>query len=130
MSQRQQVLPGERRTSAIDGRCIADPIASLDSLCLVVIDSASLFGGTRPMAVAPSNRIRFGVFELDSRSGELYKGTRRVLLQEQPFQVLRMLVEAAGELVSRDEIQHRLWPNDTIVEFDTSISTAIKKLRK
>ncbi len=76
------------------------------------------------------NRVRLGAFELDLRAGELLRGTSRVVLQEQPLQILLMLVEARGEVVTREEIKKRLWPNDTVVEFDHSIHTAIKKLRK
>jgi serine/threonine protein kinase/dipeptidyl aminopeptidase/acylaminoacyl peptidase len=75
-------------------------------------------------------RARFGAFELDLKAGELHKGKRVVLLQEQPFQILRMLVEQRGEVVLREEIQKKLWPNDTVVEFDHAINTAIKKLRQ
>ncbi len=82
------------------------------------------------MAVSAPNRARFGDFELDLKAGEVRKGTGRILLQEQPFQILLMLVEHRGEVVSRDEIKKRLWPNDTVVEFDHSIHTAIKKLRQ
>ena len=76
------------------------------------------------------DRARFGVFELNLKAGELHQGGQTVLLQEQPLQVLRMLVVAAGELVTREEIQKKLWPNDTVVEFDHGINTAIKKLRQ
>ena len=76
------------------------------------------------------DRARFGVFELDLKAGELHKNGQAVLLQEQPLQVLRMLVVAGGELVTREEIQDRLWPNDTVVEFDHGINTAIQKLRQ
>jgi eukaryotic-like serine/threonine-protein kinase len=75
-------------------------------------------------------RVRFGVFELDLKSGELRNGDHTSVLQEQPLQVLRMLIEREGELVTRDEIKKKLWPNDTIVEFDHSINTAIKNLRR
>jgi eukaryotic-like serine/threonine-protein kinase len=75
-------------------------------------------------------RVRFGVFELDRKSGELWKGERKTVLPEQPFLVLRILVEHGGEVVSREEIQKRLWPNDTVVEFDHSINAAINKLRR
>ena len=76
------------------------------------------------------DRARFGVFELDLTAGELHKNGEVVLLQEQPFQVLRMLVECGGDVVTREEIKKRLWPNDTVVEFDHGINTAIKKLRQ
>ncbi len=77
-----------------------------------------------------SARVRFGVFELGLTSGELCAGDDRVVLQEQPLQVLRMLVQREGELVTREEIKKKLWPNDTIVEFDHSINAAIKNLRR
>jgi eukaryotic-like serine/threonine-protein kinase len=76
------------------------------------------------------DRVRFGVFELDLRSGELLKGDERTLLQEQPLKVLRMLVEREGKIVIREEIKKKLWPNDTVVEFDYSINAAIKNLRR
>src|ERR1700737_3885139 len=82
------------------------------------------------MAVSPPNRALFGAFELDLKAGEICKGTGKILLQEQPFQILLMLLEHRGEVVTRDEIKKRLWPNDTVGEFDHSIHTAIKKLRK
>jgi len=78
----------------------------------------------------PGQRISFGEFVLDVRAGELRKGGFRIRLQEQPFQILLMLLEHPGEVVTREEIRKRLWPNDTIVEFDHSIGTAIKKLRQ
>ncbi len=75
-------------------------------------------------------RARFGSFSLDLKAGELRSGSTAVLLQEQPLQVLRILVENEGALVSREEIRKILWPNDTIVEFEHSINAAINKLRK
>ena len=75
-------------------------------------------------------RIQLGVFELDLKAGELRKGGRRVRLQEQPFQVLLMLVEHSGEMIPLEEIKKKLWPNDTVVEFDHSIHAAINKLRQ
>ena len=67
---------------------------------------------------------------MDLKAGELCKGSRKILLQEQPFQILLMLVERRGGVVTRDEIKKRLWPNDTVVEFDHSIPPAISKLRQ
>jgi DNA-binding winged helix-turn-helix (wHTH) protein/tetratricopeptide (TPR) repeat protein len=76
-------------------------------------------------------RVRLGVFEVDLRAGELRQDEGAVLvLPDQPLQILRMLIEADGEIVTRDEIRQRLWPNDTVVEFDLGINTAIKKLRR
>ncbi len=75
-------------------------------------------------------RVRFGPFELDLKSGELWEKARKVVLAEQPFQVLRILIEHDGEVATREVIQGKLWPNDTIVEFDHSINAAINKLRR
>jgi serine/threonine protein kinase/DNA-binding winged helix-turn-helix (wHTH) protein/tetratricopeptide (TPR) repeat protein len=75
-------------------------------------------------------RVRIGIFELDLKSGELHWEEEKILLQEQPFQALLMLVERDGEIVTREEIKNKLWPNDTIVEFDHSINAAIKNLRR
>jgi serine/threonine protein kinase len=75
-------------------------------------------------------RVRFGAFELDLKSGELCEGDRRTLLQVQPFKVLLILIERGGEIATRDEIKKKLWPNDTIVEFDHSINVAIGNLRR
>jgi eukaryotic-like serine/threonine-protein kinase len=75
-------------------------------------------------------RMRLGTFEVDLRAGELQTGNQTVRLQEQPFRILLILIEHAGETVSREEIQKRLWPNDTVVDWDHSINTAVKKLRQ
>src|SRR6267154_3651453 len=82
-----------------------------------------------------TSRARFGAFELDLTTGELCSvspanGEPPVLLREQPFQVLRMLIERAGKLVTREDIKHKLWPDDTIVDFDNSINVSIRILRK
>src|SRR5580704_7967902 len=74
---------------------------------------------------------RFEDFMLDLRTGELCHDTGRVIrLPEQPFQILAMLLERPGEVVSREEIRKRLWPNDTIVEFEHRISAAMNRLRQ
>src|SRR6266436_3328975 len=83
-------------------------------------------------------RVRFGTFELNVRSGELVSiGTEpvepesaKVLLREQPFRILRILVERQGQIVSRQEIRQILWPNDTFVDYDRSINVAMAILRK
>jgi len=74
--------------------------------------------------------IRFGIFELDLRAGELRKNGLRVRLQEQPFQVLAMLVERPGEVVGREELQKKLWPADTFVDFDHGLNKVINKIRE
>jgi eukaryotic-like serine/threonine-protein kinase len=76
------------------------------------------------------NRVRLGPFELDLKAGELLGGQDKVMLQQQPFEVLLMLVERRGDVPTREEIRKKLWPNDTVVEFDHAINTAIKKLRQ
>jgi eukaryotic-like serine/threonine-protein kinase len=73
--------------------------------------------------------LRFGVFEVDVRAGELRKQGVRIKLQEQPFQILCTLLEHRGELVTREELRNRLWPADTFVDFDHSLNAAIKRLR-
>jgi Tol biopolymer transport system component/DNA-binding winged helix-turn-helix (wHTH) protein len=74
--------------------------------------------------------VRFGPFELDIQIGELRKNNTRLKLQGQPIQILEMLLAKPGELVTRGEIQQRLWSSDTFVDFDLSLNTAIKKLRQ
>jgi TolB-like protein/DNA-binding winged helix-turn-helix (wHTH) protein/Tfp pilus assembly protein PilF len=74
-------------------------------------------------------RFRFGVFEINLRTGELRKRGMLVRLQEQPFQVLSMLLERRGEVVSREELQKRLWPGDTFVDFDVGLNKAVNKIR-
>lgn len=73
--------------------------------------------------------VRFSVYEVHLRAGELFRAGRKVKLQVQPFHVLAMLLERPGELVAREELQKRLWPADTFVDFDHSLNTAVKKLR-
>jgi serine/threonine protein kinase len=77
-----------------------------------------------------SRMARFGGFELDLRSGELSRGGVRVRLQEQPLRILTMLLEHPGEVVLRDEIRKRLWPNDTAVEIGHGINAAVLRLRE
>src|SRR4029077_11243654 len=74
--------------------------------------------------------VRFGVFEADLRSGELRKQGVKVKLQEQPFQILRILLEHPGEVVSREELQQKIWPADTFVDFDHGLNNAIRRLRE
>lgn len=74
--------------------------------------------------------IRFGVFEADLRAGELHKQGLRVKLQEKPFQLLAILLERPGDVVTREELREKLWPGDTFVDFDHGINIAINKLRE
>jgi len=77
-----------------------------------------------------SLRYRFGVYEADLRAGELLRDGSKIKLQEQPFQVLVVLLERAGDIVTREDLRQRLWPSDTFVDFDHSLNTAINKLRE
>src|SRR6201997_864669 len=84
------------------------------------------------MAVPQSkNRVvRFGVFEIDLTAGELRKNGVKLRLQGQPYQVLTLLLERSGEGVTREELQQKLWPADTFVDFDHSLNTAVSKVRE
>ncbi len=77
----------------------------------------------------PVNVIQVGDFVLRVDSGELLRGNARVPLQEKPMQVLLLLVERGGQLVTREDLRNRLWPADTFVDFDRNLNTAVKKLR-
>jgi DNA-binding winged helix-turn-helix (wHTH) protein/tetratricopeptide (TPR) repeat protein len=76
-----------------------------------------------------TNVVRFGGFELNTSSGELTGSEGKIPLQDQPFQILKLLTERPGEVVTREEIRSRLWPDDTVVEFENAVNAAIKKLR-
>ena len=89
-------------------------------------------GGTEPMLTPPttSRLIRFKTFEVDLKAGEVRRNGHRIRLQQQPLHVLTMLVEHAGDVVTRDELRCRLWPEDTFVDFDQGLNKAINKIRK
>jgi cholera toxin transcriptional activator len=77
-----------------------------------------------------SRIVRFGIFELDVSAGELRKSGMKLRLQGQPLQVLTMLLERPGEVVTREQLQQKLWATDTFVDFDHSLNTAINKVRE
>jgi TolB-like protein/DNA-binding winged helix-turn-helix (wHTH) protein/tetratricopeptide (TPR) repeat protein len=77
-----------------------------------------------------SNIVRFGGFTLDLRTGELLKNGTKIKLQLQPFQVLAMLLQHPGEMVTREELREKLWPEHTFVDFDDGLNTAVRKLRQ
>src|ERR1022692_1418316 len=83
-----------------------------------------------PPSVSPRRRLRFGPYEVDLHSRELRKEGTRLRLQAQPFQLLVMLLERPGQLVTREEICQKLWSTDTFVDFDHSLGTAINKIRE
>ena len=75
-------------------------------------------------------QIRFGPFQLDTQCGQLRKDGTGLKLQGQPVQILEILLERPGELVTREELRQRLWSTDTFVDFDHSLNTVIKRLRQ
>jgi DNA-binding winged helix-turn-helix (wHTH) protein len=79
---------------------------------------------------SPIYRFRFGVFEVDPQTSQIWKSGSRVHLQTQPFQLLVTLLEKQGQLVSRDALRHSLWPDGTHVDFEHSLSVAMYKLRE
>ena len=81
------------------------------------------------MSFSSPQLIRFGLFELDIRSGELRRRGSKVSLQEQPFQALVLLLERPGQVVTREELSKKLWPEDTFVDFERGLNKAINKLR-
>src|SRR5215469_12323349 len=81
-------------------------------------------------SVTPEISYRFGLYVLDPGDGTLTRDSVRVRVQEQPFQLLLLLVERAGQVVSREEIRNRLWPQNTFVEFDKSLGVAVLKVRE
>jgi TolB-like protein/DNA-binding winged helix-turn-helix (wHTH) protein len=81
-------------------------------------------------STASTRIIRFGVFEVDLNAAELRKGGLRVKLPEQPFQILTVLLEKPGELVTREELRNRLWQSDTFVDFDHGVNNAVMRLRE
>lgn len=79
---------------------------------------------------SPAKHVRFGAFEVDTNSGELRKDGIKLKLQGQPIEVLAALLESPGEVVTRDELRHRLWPSDTFVDFEHNLNSAVKRLRE
>jgi cholera toxin transcriptional activator len=86
--------------------------------------------GPSPLASPKPAIAHFGVFEADLKARELRKQDRRMRLQDQPFAVLTLLLERAGNVVTREELRERLWPADTFVDFDHSLNTAVNKIRE
>jgi DNA-binding winged helix-turn-helix (wHTH) protein len=82
-----------------------------------------------PEPVPASQQVRFGVYEANLRTGELTKHGRRLRIAGRPFQILALLLERPGELVTREEIQSKLWTEDTFVDFEHGVNSAIRSLR-
>jgi DNA-binding winged helix-turn-helix (wHTH) protein len=87
-----------------------------------------------PLAMSPLQNsraaIRFDDFELDLHSGELRKSGVKIKLQAQPFQILQALLERPGEVVTRDELQKRIWPSETFVDFEQGLNNAVQRIRQ
>ena len=85
--------------------------------------------GPTGMDRSPSHPVRFGVFEFDPRAGELRKQGMKIKLQGQPIEILTLLLEHPGDIVTREKLQKKLWPSDTFVDFEHSLNAAVKRLR-
>src|SRR5438094_6584029 len=81
-------------------------------------------------AIKTRGMVHFGEFELDAAAGQLYRKGAKLRLQEQPSQILQILLQRPGEGVTREELQQKIWPPDTFVDFDHGINNAIKRLRE
>src|SRR5438270_5761213 len=81
-------------------------------------------------AIKTRGMVHFGEFELDAAAGQLYRKGAKLRLQEQPSQILQILLQRPGEVVTREELQQKIWPSDTFVDFDHGINNAIKRLRE
>ncbi|HLW80177.1 MAG TPA: winged helix-turn-helix domain-containing protein, partial [Terriglobia bacterium] len=82
------------------------------------------------MGTPAGTTYQFGLFEVNAASGELLKQGKRIKLQDQPFRLLLLLLENAGEVVTRADLQSRIWENNTFVDFDSSLRVAVRKLRE
>ena len=80
--------------------------------------------------VPPARHVRFGPFRVDLRSGELYQGSTRLKVPDQSIEILKALLDARGDLVTRDELRQRLWADDTFVDFEHSLNAAVRRLRE
>src|SRR4029077_10019882 len=118
-------------SQTIESGRVGTHVVELSKAFETVVNSGRQWGVLASVNTAsPTQVIRFGVFEVDLRAGELRKQGAKVKLQEQPFQVLQALLEKPGEIVTREELRKRIWPSDTFVDFDGGVNNAIKRLRE
>ena len=94
-----------------------------------MLDSILTGSGSGVMLSPTENTVRFGLFELDPRTRQLAKNGVKIRLPQQSIQVLSLLLERSGEIVTREELRQRLWPSDVFVDFDHGLNKAIQKLR-
>src|SRR2546425_4089258 len=83
-----------------------------------------------PRAESPGSSYRFGLFEVDSRTGELRKQGRQIKLRGRPFDILVLLLARRGDVITREELRQQLWPADTFVDFDHGLNSAMNRLRE
>jgi len=120
-------MAGSRRTSAVK-RFKDETFAPTDFLS--VRGHVKVVTGSMENGSTHDHKVRFAEFVVDSETGEVRRHGVKVRLQEQPFQILSVLLERPGEVVTRTELRKRLWPGDTFVDFEHSLATAVKKLRR
>src|SRR5689334_5326256 len=129
----ERTFPGFARPYTTDGQHRdREPQQEIKRLSGPMQLNAHDFGGwsqLRTMDNSAARILRFGVFEVDLKAREVRKGGMRVKLQQKPFQILEMLLERPGELVTRKEVAERLWPG-VHVTFDRSMNTAVNGLRR
>jgi TolB-like protein len=104
--------------------------AAIDATPFGLLPSPEFVGGQMEVAAHTNRRLRFGDFQVDLPTGELWRNGRKLRLQSQPFQLLAVLLERPGEIVTREEVSRRLWPSDTVIDFDHALGTAVNKLRE
>lgn len=96
----------------------------------MLASAKTVISSQMPVITPAPTTLRFGAFVANLRSGELLKGNKNLKLQDQPFKILAMLLERAGEVVTREELQKKLWPDNTFVDFDHGINMGIAKIRE
>src|ERR1700693_5518953 len=115
---------------SLKSRNLADGITSFfDALRFRALYSDTAWPTMQHISHA-SKMVRCGVFEIDLKAFELRKHGLRLKLAEQPFQILAILLEQPGEVITRDELRERLWPGDTFVDFDHGLNNAVMRLRE
>src|SRR3954452_22053101 len=110
------------------GPVLVRPSSWESSSLSCVIDSRP-YGATMAGPAGSASPFHFGVFELDLRAGELRKRGIRIKIQEQPLQILGLLIDCPGEVITREQIQKKLWDGDPFVDFDNAINSAIRQMR-
>jgi DNA-binding winged helix-turn-helix (wHTH) protein len=131
MQRRSFVGKGEVKSLATERKALTstEAILNLEIRCAPGVHSNTP-AVLMPGAIQSKGRVRFEAYEVDLRTGELPKHGRKLRLPGRPFQVLAMLLERPGELLTRKELQENLWPADTFVDFEHGVNAAIQTLRR